>query len=66
MTAKIVNLTRARKARARDDKRKAADASAAKHGLSKAERAAAAREAEAAARHLDRHRISDRHEDETP
>jgi hypothetical protein len=66
MTDKIVNLTRARKARVRDDKRRAADANAVRHGLSKAARAAAAREAEASARHLDGHRLPDAPErDET-
>jgi hypothetical protein len=66
LTGKVVNLTRARKARARDDRRRAADANAAKHGMTKAEREAAARDTEAAARHLDRHRLSDRDEDTAP
>ncbi|NKX46114.1 DUF4169 family protein [Roseicyclus persicicus] len=59
MTGKVVNLTRARKARARDEKRQAADANAARHGRTKAEREAEARDAERAARHLDQHRRED-------
>lgn len=56
MTAKIVNLSRARKSRARDDKRQKADANAARFGQSKAEREAAALEAAKAARYLDQHK----------
>lgn len=56
MTAKIVNLSRARKTRARDDKRQKADANAARFGQTKAERDAATRAAEAASRHLDQHK----------
>ena len=59
MIAKVVNLTRARKARARDDKRARADANAAKFGRSKAEREGAAKDAEKAARHLDAHKRED-------
>jgi len=65
MSDKLVNLTRARKLRAREDKRRVADANAAKHGLSKTERAAAAREVEAAIQHLDRHRLADKDPGET-
>ena len=56
MTAKVVTLSRARKTRARDDKRQKADANAAKFGRTKAEREAAALEAAKAARHLDQHK----------
>jgi hypothetical protein len=56
LTAKIVNLSRARKARARDDKRLKADANAARFGQTKAEREAATLEAAKAARHLDQHK----------
>jgi hypothetical protein len=59
MTGKVVNLTRARKSRARDEKRQKADANAAKFGRSKAERAAEAKDAEKAARHLDQHKRED-------
>lgn len=59
MTAKVVNLSRARKSRARDDKRAKADANAAKFGRTKAERDAAAQTAEKAARHLDQHKRED-------
>ncbi|WP_439137701.1 DUF4169 family protein [Roseicyclus sp.] len=62
MTAKIVNLSRARKTRARDDKRRQADANAARFGQTKAERDAATRAAEAAARHLDQHKREDENE----
>jgi hypothetical protein len=48
--AKVVNLGRARKARARDEKRRTADANAALHGLSKAEKALARARREKAAR----------------
>ena len=59
MTAKIVNLSRARKSRARDDKRRQADANAARFGQTKAEREAAARATEKAAKHLDQHKRED-------
>lgn len=59
MTGKIVNLTRARKTRARAADRKTADANAARFGRSKAEREIEARQAEQAARHLDQHRLGD-------
>jgi len=55
VSGKVVNLSRARKARARDDKRRQADANAAKHGRSKAERQAGQEQAERAKRHLDGH-----------
>ncbi len=59
MTGKLVSLSRARKTRAREDKRQKADANAAKFGLSKAERAAQAQAADKAARLLDAHRRED-------
>ena len=59
MTAKIVNLTRARKSRARDDKRQKGDANSAKFGRTKAERDGTAREAAKAAQHLDQHKRED-------
>ena len=57
--SKIVNLSRARKTRARDEKRRKADVNAAKFGRSRAERDAEARAAKKAARHLDQHRRED-------
>ena len=59
MTGKVVNLSRARKARARDEKRRQADENAARFGRTKAERAADRAEADKAARHLDQHRRED-------
>ena len=59
MTAKIVNLTRARKSRARDDKRQKGDANSAKFGRTKAERDGTAREAAKAAKCLDQHKRQD-------
>lgn len=59
MSAKIVNLSRARKSRARDDKRQQADANAARFGRTRAEREATALEATKAARHLDQHKRED-------
>jgi hypothetical protein len=61
MTAKVVNLSRARKSRARVDKRAKADANAAKFGRTKAEKLAEADAAARAANHLDQHK---REEDE--
>jgi hypothetical protein len=57
LTARIINLTRARKSRARVQERLKADANAAKFGRTKAEREAATHAAETAARHLDQHRL---------
>lgn len=51
--AKIASLSKARKARARDEKRATADANAAKFGRSGAEKAADKARAEKAARDLD-------------
>jgi Domain of unknown function (DUF4169) len=53
---KVVNLAKARKARARADDRAKADANAAKFGRSKAEKALEAARAAKAARDLDGHR----------
>lgn len=55
----IINLNRARKDKARAEKRRQADANAAKHGRSKAERLRDEAEAERAARILDQHRRDD-------
>ncbi|MFN6979257.1 MAG: DUF4169 family protein [Gemmobacter sp.] len=52
----IVNLRAARKARARAEARRQADANAALHGRSRAQRAAEEAERIAAARRLDGHR----------
>ncbi len=51
--AKIASLSRARKARARDDKRATADANAAKFGRTGAQKAADKARAEKDARDLD-------------
>ena len=56
MTAKIISLTRVRKSRARDEKRQQAVENAAKHGRSKAEKAAERARAALAQRLLDQHR----------
>ena len=56
MTGKVVNLKAARKARARDEARAAADANAARHGRSKAERLRAAAEEDKAARDHEGHK----------
>jgi hypothetical protein len=57
LSGKLINLTRARKTRTRDDKRQLADANAAKFGRTKAERVAAKAQAEKAAQHVDQHRL---------
>ena len=54
--SKIVNLRTVRKQEARADKRRAAQAQAAQHGRSKAERVRDAQDAEKLRRHLDNHR----------
>ncbi|MRX51981.1 DUF4169 family protein [Paracoccus sp. S-4012] len=56
MTAKVVNLRRARKAKDRAAKAREADANAARHGLTKAERAGLEAQAGRLARALDGHR----------
>ncbi|AHM05050.1 hypothetical protein roselon_02751 [Roseibacterium elongatum DSM 19469] len=56
MSGKIVNLSRARKTRARDDKRRQADANAARFGRNKAERDLDQARTGKEAAHLDAHR----------
>ena len=56
MTGKVVNLTRARKTRARDDKARTASANAARHGRTKAEMQAEALQRDRAQATLDAHR----------
>jgi hypothetical protein len=56
MAAKLINLNRARKAKAKRDHTAEADANRAKFGRTKAEKQAAKAETEAAARHLDAHK----------
>jgi len=56
VTGKVVNLTRARKTRARDEKRRLADANAVKHGRGKAERQAEEASAARDRAHLDGHK----------
>lgn len=55
----IVNLNRARKARDRAAEKAQADANAAKHGRTKAQRLLEAAQAEQAARRLDQARFED-------
>lgn len=57
--SQITNLNRFRKQKARDEARKQGDANAAKHGRSKAQRAAEQDAANRANQHLDQHRKSD-------
>ncbi|MGY6412191.1 MAG: DUF4169 family protein [Alkalilacustris sp.] len=59
MTGELVNLTRARKARARAAKRAEADARAALQGRTKAQRRLEEAEATRAATRLDAHRRAD-------
>ena len=59
MTADIVNLRRARKAKDRSDREKTAAANRAAFGRPKAEKAKAAAERERAARALEGHRRDD-------
>ncbi len=59
MTGKPVNLRRARKQKARDEARAEADASAARHGQTKAERTLRAARQDLEARRLDGHRRED-------
>lgn len=54
--SKIVNLRTIRKQSARDAKRRAADANAARHGRSLAEQQAEQRQADKARAHLDGHK----------
>jgi len=55
--AEIVNLRRARKAKARDAKARAAEANRIKHGVAKSARDLAQARAEKAAREVDAHRL---------
>ena len=57
--ADVVNLKRARKATARVEQEKTAEANRRAHGRSKAERTLTKAEAEAAARKLDGHKRDD-------
>lgn len=59
MTGRIINLRQARKAKARDGKRAEADANAARHGLTKSERATARDEKSRDGRMLDGHKLDD-------
>lgn len=59
MSAKVVNLSRARKARAQDERKRRADANAAKFGRTKAERDAEAARQEAERKRLEGHRRDD-------
>lgn len=58
MTGKVVSLSRVRKTRARDDKRRSADSNAAKHGRSKAEREAEEKRTAKARADLDGHKTT--------
>jgi hypothetical protein len=55
----IVNLNRARKDRARAEAKALADANAARHGRTKAERVLEALQSERARKILDQHRLSE-------
>jgi hypothetical protein len=55
MTGKLVNLSRARKARERSEKARIATANAARHGRTRAEKQAEAAERERAEKGLDAH-----------
>ncbi|MGB0412565.1 MAG: DUF4169 family protein [Pikeienuella sp.] len=57
MTGKVINLRQARKSKAREDKRAAADSNAARHGQTKAERDALKNEKSRAQRLLDGHEV---------
>jgi hypothetical protein len=59
VSAKVVNLSRARKARAQDERKRRADANAAKFGRTKAERDAEAARQEAERKRLEGHRRDD-------
>ena len=59
MAATPVNLNRARKARAREEARRKADANAVRHGRTRAERKATEAEAAREARRLEGHRTDD-------
>ena len=57
--AQITNFTRYRKDKARAEKRRLGDENAAKHGRTRAQKAAEQADAEQAARTLDQHRRDD-------
>ena len=59
----VLNLRRARKARARDEARRTADGNAARFGRTRAEREGEAARAEIEARRLNGHRIDGREPD---
>ncbi len=63
MSATPINLNRARKARARDEKRKQADANSVKFGRTKAERALDKAREEKANRTLDGHHLESDHDE---
>jgi len=66
MTAEIINLRQARKARARAAKDAQADENRARFGLSKAERRQLAMETDRAVRHLDGARRTSSMDDDPP
>lgn len=57
--AQIVNLNRARKASARNERSRTADANAIKHGRTKAERVAEAARSLTAQKMLDQHKLEE-------
>ncbi len=57
--AKVVNLSRVRKSRARDEKRAQADANAVKFGRSKGEKRQETKDSRKSKRHLDGHLLKD-------
>lgn len=57
--SELINLNRARKSRARDEKRDVANANAAKFGRSKAERVLDAARSEKARQMLDQHKLEE-------
>lgn len=57
--ADIINLRQARKAKARLEKEKKADANRAFHGMSKAEKTKNREEKRKLSRHIDNHKLSD-------
>ncbi|MEL7464560.1 MAG: DUF4169 family protein [Pseudomonadota bacterium] len=57
--AEIVNLRRFRKSKSRKDARREADANAARHGATKADKKREAAETEKAKRDLDGHKLED-------
>jgi hypothetical protein len=59
VSAKVVNLSRARKTRAQNERKRRADANAAKFGRTKAERDAEAARKEAERKRLEGHRRDD-------